>query len=64
MSKNYIVTHREVLVTRYRVDNVIDEDDAADCVRCGIEEHITKIDTDIEPMPEGEDDFSFKGVPA
>lgn len=61
--KSYIVSQREVLVTRYLVTNVEDEDDAADFIRSGIEENIRELDKDIEPMPVGEDDFTFEEAP-
>jgi hypothetical protein len=60
---NYIVTQREVLITRYLVTDVEDEDDAADCVRSGIEEQVEQLDTDTEPMPVGETDWDFEVAP-
>jgi hypothetical protein len=59
---NYVVTQREVLITRYLVTDVEDEDDAADCVRSGLE-NVEELDTDIEPMPMGESDWDFEAAP-
>lgn len=59
MKTSYVVTHREVLITRYLVTGVEDEDDAADCIRGG-ELNVVKLDTDMDTMPEGDDDWEFK----
>ncbi len=59
---NYIVTEREVLITRYLVTGADDEEDAADCVRSGME-NVEVLDKAIEPLTIGEDDWGFEEAP-
>ena len=51
--KHYLVTHREVLITTYRV-LATDEEDAFDAIQFGDGEEVEK---DTESMPEGEDEW-------
>lgn len=51
---NYIVTEREVLITRYRVSGEETKEDAIDAIQSG-DDNYEVLDKDIESMSEGED---------